>query len=71
MHRVLVASSRGQDAATVRYVGPVGGEGVWAGVQFDAAGRGKHSGTHEGISYFDAPPASLYIYAYVGRACRA
>ena len=62
--RVLVVSrdpaTAGErlDAATVRYLGPVGGEGVWAGVEFDAAGRGKHDGTHGGVSYFQAPPLS-------------
>jgi len=57
--RVLVASAQGLDAATVRYVGPVAGtEGLWAGVQFDAAGRGKHDGSHAGVAYFAAPPSS-------------
>ena len=38
---------------TVRYVGQVADkQGQWLGVEWDDASRGKHDGTHEGVSYF-------------------
>jgi dynactin complex subunit len=50
--RVVVAPDG--DVATVRYVGAVAGtEGEWVGVEFDAAGRGKHDGVHQGVRYFE------------------
>lgn len=55
--RVLVAPEN--DVATVRYVGAVAGtEGEWVGVEFDAAGRGKHDGMHQGVRYFACSAAA-------------
>jgi tubulin-specific chaperone E len=52
--RVLVEPKG--DAALVLFVGSVAGtDGTWVGVQFDAAGRGKHDGVHEGVRYFTCP----------------
>lgn len=48
--RVLLG---GRQAATVRYVGPVEGQGgTWVGIEYDEPGRGKHDGTHAGRRYF-------------------
>ena len=39
---------------TVRYVGPVQGtKGDWLGVEWDDPVKGKHSGEHEGVKYFE------------------
>lgn len=39
---------------TVRYVGPVQGtKGDWLGVEWDDPAKGKHSGEHEGVEYFE------------------
>ncbi|KAI9749300.1 MAG: hypothetical protein M4579_006922 [Chaenotheca gracillima] len=39
---------------TVRYVGAVeGNEGTWLGVEWDDPARGKHSGEHNGVRYFE------------------
>jgi hypothetical protein len=39
--------------ATVRYIGPVEGQkGVWVGVEWDDASRGKHDGSTGGVQYF-------------------
>ena len=39
---------------TVRYIGRVGATpGEWLGVEWDDVLRGKHSGEHEGIKYFE------------------
>ncbi|XP_017879366.1 tubulin-specific chaperone E [Ceratina calcarata] len=38
---------------TVKYVGPVGEtKGLWLGIDWDDPTRGKHDGTHEGVTYF-------------------
>lgn len=38
---------------TIRYVGPVDGtQGVWLGVEWDDAHRGKHDGLKNGKRYF-------------------
>lgn len=38
---------------TVRYCGPVQRqEGIWIGLEWDDAARGKHSGTVEGVTYY-------------------
>ena len=38
---------------TVRYIGAVADKpGQWLGLEWDDSGRGKHNGTHEGVSYF-------------------
>ncbi|BFZ54490.1 hypothetical protein PYCC9005_001527 [Savitreella phatthalungensis] len=62
--RVSVGSARG----TVGYVGPLppgGGDGggVWVGVAWDEASRGKHSGTFDGVSVFevDVPGSASFI----------
>eukprot|EP00959_Pyramimonas_sp_CCMP1952_P228095 4769529-Pyramimonas_sp.AAC.3 len=40
--------------ATVRYLGPVVTQkGVWVGVEWDDAGRGKHDGAYKGTRYFE------------------
>ena len=39
---------------TVRYIGPVEGTSKeWIGVEWDDPSRGKHSGEHEGVRYFN------------------
>lgn len=39
---------------TVRYVGDVEGtKGEWLGVEWDNPNRGKHSGEHQGVKYFE------------------
>lgn len=43
----------GKHGATIRYVGPVEGQGgVWVGVEWDDPTRGKHDGRHNGKRYF-------------------
>ncbi|KAI9228762.1 MAG: hypothetical protein DHS80DRAFT_30481 [Piptocephalis tieghemiana] len=43
----------GTYTATIRYIGAVPPtEGIWLGVEWDEAERGKHSGTHQGQVYF-------------------
>ena len=52
------------DVATVRFMGAVEGtDGAWVGVEFDASGRGKHDGTHEGVRYFSClvPGAGAFV----------
>jgi tubulin-specific chaperone E len=45
--------SLGERLCTVRYVGEVQGtQGEWLGVEWDDPSRGKHSGEHGGIRYF-------------------
>uniref|UniRef100_A0AAQ5Y055 Tubulin-specific chaperone E n=1 Tax=Amphiprion ocellaris TaxID=80972 RepID=A0AAQ5Y055_AMPOC len=45
--------SCGEERATVRYVGPIPPTiGLWLGVEWDNPERGKHDGSHEGVSYF-------------------
>ncbi|KAJ8678996.1 hypothetical protein QAD02_014783 [Eretmocerus hayati] len=40
---------------TVKYVGTVGNTmGQWLGIDWDDPGRGKHSGTYEGVKYYEA-----------------
>jgi dynactin complex subunit len=39
---------------TVRYIGEVKGtKGEWLGVEWDDPTRGKHSGEHGGVKYFE------------------
>jgi dynactin complex subunit len=41
------------DLLTIRYVGSVPGtEGLWLGVEWDDATKGRHSGEHNGVRYF-------------------
>ena len=43
-----------KELATVRYVGSVAKqEGVWVGVEWDDASRGKHDGSTGGVKYFE------------------
>jgi dynactin complex subunit len=40
-------------SATVRYVGEVAGqEGIWVGLEWDDASRGKHNGSYKEKDYF-------------------
>jgi tubulin-specific chaperone E len=52
--------------STVRYHGALPGtKGVWLGVEWDEAGRGKHDGTYQGRKYFHClssePTAGSFI----------
>lgn len=53
---VLQVGSRLQvdkHSATVRYIGEVAGrDGIWVGLDWDDASRGKHDGSYNGRSYF-------------------
>ena len=43
---------------TVRFIGSVEGaapQDGWVGVEWDADGRGKHDGCHQGVRYFTCP----------------
>ncbi|BFZ61903.1 hypothetical protein YB2330_002981 [Saitoella coloradoensis] len=52
-HRIGDRLSFNGDLCTIRYVGQVDGtKGEWLGVEWDDSTRGKHSGTHDGRSYF-------------------
>ncbi|CAK7243129.1 MAG: hypothetical protein STHCBS139747_004639 [Sporothrix thermara] len=56
-----VGERRSYDGAlcTVRYVGEVAGTaagGLWLGVEWDDATRGKHDGVHKGVRYFACRP---------------
>lgn len=56
--------SCGGERATVRYVGPVPPTaGLWLGVEWDNADRGKHDGSHEGVQYFTCrlPTAGSFV----------
>ena len=45
--------SLGPWRGTVRYVGHVPPtEGIWLGIEWDDASRGKHDGSHKGVRYF-------------------
>jgi tubulin-specific chaperone E len=45
---------------TVRYIGTVSGtQGEWLGVEWDDPTRGKHSGEHNGVKYFDCRTPGL------------
>ncbi|KAI9783912.1 MAG: hypothetical protein M1816_001122 [Peltula sp. TS41687] len=51
---------------TVRYIGAVNGtKGEWLGVEWDDPGRGKHSGEHDGVRYFECkskhPTAGSFV----------
>ena len=49
---------------TVMYEGSVEGtKGSWLGVEWDDPSRGKHDGTHAGVSYFKAkgPNSASFI----------
>ncbi|EFE32573.1 tubulin-specific chaperone, putative [Trichophyton benhamiae CBS 112371] len=53
--RYTIGSRLSFDGAlcTVRYIGPVQGtKGEWLGVEWDEPDRGKHSGAHNGVKYF-------------------
>ncbi|KAI8467428.1 MAG: hypothetical protein J3K34DRAFT_523747 [Monoraphidium minutum] len=63
--RVVIGKDR--DKATVRYVGPVEGQkGLWVGVEWDDASRGKHDGSTGGKRYFtvaSGPAAGSFVRA--------
>lgn len=43
----------GDDFGTVKYIGEVNGyKGIWYGVEWDNASRGKHDGTLDNLQYF-------------------
>ena len=47
---------------TVRYVGDVAGtNGIWLGVEWDDAARGKHNGSHRGTRYFTCRHCSYCV----------
>ncbi|EGC43120.1 tubulin-specific chaperone E [Histoplasma capsulatum var. duboisii H88] len=51
---------------TVRYIGEVKGtKGQWLGVEWDDSTRGKHSGEHDGVKYFQCkskhPTAGSFV----------
>lgn len=54
-----------KDRATVKYIGPVKSqEGVWVGVEWDDASRGKHDGSTGGVQYFTTtkgPTAGSFV----------
>lgn len=55
--------SYGGHLCTVRYVGEVKGtNGDWLGVEWDDATRGKHSGEHGGIRYFECTCSCLFLF---------
>lgn len=55
----------GGDRGTVRFVGSLQGRGetVWAGVEWDDAGRGRHDGSVDGHEYFSCtrPGAGSFV----------
>ncbi|PHH72305.1 hypothetical protein CDD82_6045 [Ophiocordyceps australis] len=58
--------SYGGALCTVRYVGPVAGtSGSWLGVEWDDGSRGRHKGSHKGVSYFtclsSSPTAASFV----------
>lgn len=47
---------------TVRYVGDVKGtKGEWLGVEWDNPVRGKHSGEHQGVNYFNCDVYNILL----------
>lgn len=51
--RVELRRNEQVDRGTVLYIGTVDGKnGIWAGVEWDRPGRGKHNGTYHGHTYF-------------------
>ena len=47
---------------TVRYCGPVKNtKGEWLGVEWDDASKGKHSGEHAGVKYFECKADSQQL----------
>ncbi|KAJ0170448.1 hypothetical protein K1T71_013819 [Dendrolimus kikuchii] len=54
----------GDDFGTVKYIGEVNGyKGVWYGVEWDNASRGKHDGTLDNLQYFitSKPGAGSFV----------
>lgn len=65
LHVGVRVSYRGA-LGTVRYIGRLGGRDggeQWVGVEWDDADRGKHSGTNDGIRYFNTmvPNAATFV----------
>lgn len=43
------------DRGTVKYVGTVADtKGTWLGIDWDDPSRGKHNGTYQGTTFFEA-----------------
>lgn len=62
--RYTIGSRLSFDGAlcTVRYIGPVHGtKGEWLGVEWDEPDRGKHSGAHNGVKYFQCKDHYMYM----------
>ncbi|EFW21403.1 tubulin-specific chaperone [Coccidioides posadasii str. Silveira] len=63
-----VGTRRSYDGSlcTIRYIGKVQGtDGEWLGVEWDDPARGKHSGEHKGVKYFEcrsnSPTAGSFL----------
>jgi hypothetical protein len=55
-----------KQTCTVRYVGQVADkQGQWLGVEWDDASRGKHNGTHQGVSYFKCRLIVLFSLTFL------
>ena len=51
---------------TVRYIGPIEGtKGDWLGVEWDDPTRGKHSGEHQGIKYFECQSYKFQGFSFI------
>ncbi|XP_030027149.1 restin homolog isoform X6 [Manduca sexta] len=68
--RVIVSSSRGSKAGTLRFVGPTEfAPGVWAGVELDDP-LGKNDGSVDGKRYFECAPR-FGLFAPVSKVSRS
>lgn len=68
--RVIVSSSRGSKAGTLRYVGVTEfASGVWAGVELDDP-LGKNDGSVDGKRYFDCAPR-FGLFAPISKVSRS
>lgn len=62
---VGVRISHNGHLGTIRYVGPVDStRGVWLGVEWDDADRGKHDGSKDGKHYFSCRSLSSISSAH-------
>ncbi|XP_075969792.1 cytoplasmic linker protein 190 isoform X3 [Anticarsia gemmatalis] len=68
--RVIVSSSRGSKAGTLRYVGVTDfATGIWAGVELDDP-LGKNDGSVDGKRYFDCSPR-FGLFAPISKVSRS